>query len=254
MVIVNTQGIVLRAVKYKENDLILTIFTRKLGKLSAIAKGARRTKSALLTSCQVFAYSNFTLKKQGNMYKVVQSEIIKSFYEISYDLDRFSYATYAVQLINYNVEDEVTNNRMFILLAQTLYLYAKEDIDKVFIKDAFELKFLDYIGFRPIVNRCSNCGNKNLTNSVFNIYEGGAICEKCRDFFEYNMKIDLTTIRLMEYILNNDILTCNKAKVSKYIVKELDKILKRYLNQYVDNRGFKSLNLIESIENKKGAE
>ena len=55
-------------------------------------------------------------------------------------------------------------------------------------------------------------------------------------------------------ILNNDILTCNKAKVSKYIVKELDKILKRYLNQYVDNIGFKSLNLIESIENKKGAE
>ena len=55
MVIVNTQGIVLRAVKYKENDLILTIFTRKLGKISAIAKGARRTKSALLSSCQVFA-------------------------------------------------------------------------------------------------------------------------------------------------------------------------------------------------------
>ena len=68
------------------------------------------------------------------------------------------------------------------------------------------------------------------------------------------MKIDLTTIRLMEYILNNDILTCNKARVSKYIVKELDILLKRYLNQYIDNRGFKSLNLIESIENKKGAE
>ena len=111
MVIVNTQGIVLRAVKYKENDLILTIFTRKLGKISAIAKGARRTKSALLSSCQVFAYSTFTLKKQGNMYRVTQTEIIKSFYEISYDLDIFSYATYIIQLIDYNVEDEVTNNR-----------------------------------------------------------------------------------------------------------------------------------------------
>ena len=237
MVIVNTQGIVLRAVKYKENDLILTIFTRKLGKISAIAKGARRTKSALLSSCQVFAYSTFTLKKQGSMYSVTQTEIIKSFYEISY-----------------NLEDEITNNRLFILLAQTLYLFAKEEIDMIYIKDVFELKFLDYIGFRPVVNRCSNCGNKNLNNSVFNIYEGGVICKNCRELFDYNMKIDLTTIRLMEYILNNDILTCNKAKVSKYIVKELDVLLKRYLNQYIDNRGFKSLNLIESIENKKGAE
>ena len=254
MVIVNTQGIVLRAVKYKENDLILTIFTRKLGKISAIAKGARRTKSALLSSCQVFAYSTFTLKKQGSMYSVTQTEIIKSFYEISYNLDAFSYATYIIQLIDYNLEDEITNNRLFILLAQTLYLFAKEEIDMIYIKDVFELKFLDYIGFRPVVNRCSNCGNKNLNNSVFNIYEGGVICKNCRELFEYNMKIDLTTIRLMEYILNNDILTCNKAKVSKYIVKELDVLLKRYLNQYIDNRGFKSLNLIESIENKKGAE
>ena len=254
MVIVNTQGIVLRAVKYKENDLILTIFTRKLGKISAIAKGARRTKSALLSSCQVFAYSTFTLKKQGSMYSVTQTEIIKSFYEISYNLDAFSYATYIIQLIDYNLEDEITNNRLFILLAQTLYLFAKEEIDMIYIKDVFELKFLDYIGFRPVVNRCSNCGNKNLNNSVFNIYEGGVICKNCRELFDYNMKIDLTTIRLMEYILNNDILTCNKAKVSKYIVKELDKILKRYLNQYIDNRGFKSLNLIQNIENKKGVE
>lgn len=254
MIIVNTQGIVLRAVKYKENDLILTIFTRKLGKISAIAKGARRTKSALLSSCQVFAYSTFTLKKQNNIYRVTQAEIIKTFYQISYNIDIFSYATYILQLIDHNIEEDTTNNRMFVLLAQTLYLLSQEEPDTLFIKNAFELKFLDYIGFRPIVDRCSNCASKNLTNSVFNVYEGGVICEKCKNFFNYNIKIDLTTIRLMEYILNNNILTCNKAKISKYILKELDKILKKYLNQYIDNIGFKSLNLIQNIDNKKGVE
>lgn len=252
--VINTQGIILRAVKYKENDLILTIFSRKLGKISAIAKGARRSKSPLISSCQVFAYSNFTLKKRGDMYTVNQSEIIKTFYEISYDLDIFSYATYIMQLIDYNLEQEVNNNRLFVLLAQTLYLYAKEPVDIVFIKNAFELKFLDYIGFRPIVNKCSNCESKNLEKSVFNIYHGGIICNRCSDLFEYNIKIDLTTIRLMEYILNNDILICSKAKVSKYIVNELNKILKIYLDHYVDYSGFKSLSLIESSKNKKGVD
>ena len=50
MIILNTQGIVLKAVRYKENDVILTLFTRKLGKVSAIAKGAKRNKSSLLSS------------------------------------------------------------------------------------------------------------------------------------------------------------------------------------------------------------
>ena len=254
MVIINTQGIVLKSVPYKENDLILTVFSRKLGKIAVIARGAKKSKSSLLSSSQIFAYSNFTLKREGNMYRVTQSEIIKSFYNLSYNFEAFSYGTYILKLIdNFMIENQ-PNNRLFILLAQALYLFCEEDIDMEYVTLCFELKFLDYIGFKPIVNTCVSCYNKDFKNPVFNIYEGGVICENCRELFEYNMKIDLTTIRLMEYILNNDILTCNKAKVSKYIVKELDKILKRYLNQYIDNIGFKSLNLIQNIENKKGVE
>ena len=80
MIILNTQGIVLKAVRYKENDVILTLFTRKLGKVSAIAKGAKRNKSSLLSSAQLFSYANYTLKRKGNMYTVNQSDTIKSFY------------------------------------------------------------------------------------------------------------------------------------------------------------------------------
>lgn len=55
---------------------------------------------------------------------------------------------YIIQLIDYNVEDEVTNNRLFILLAANIvFTLLKEEIDIVFIKDVFELKFLEYIGF-----------------------------------------------------------------------------------------------------------
>ena len=71
MVIINTQGIVLKSVPYKENDLILTIFSRKLGKVSVIARGAKKSKSSLLSSSQIFAYSNFTLKREGNMLSLI---------------------------------------------------------------------------------------------------------------------------------------------------------------------------------------
>ena len=242
MIILNTQGIVLKAVRYKENDVILTLFTRKLGKVSAIAKGAKRNKSSLLSSAQLFSYANYTLKRKGNMYTVNQSDTIKSFYDISY------------KLVEGSTCENQTNNRLFIPLAQTLYLYTQENTDKKFITRAFELKFLDYIGFRPVVNRCSSCGSKSIKSAIFNIYEGGLLCDLCSENTEENIKLDVTTIKLMEYILNNDILTCSKAKVSKYITYELEKVLKQYLNVYIDNVNFKSLYFLKDIENIKGAD
>ena len=248
MIILNTQGIVLKAVRYKDNDLILTIFTRKLGKIAALAKGAKKNKSSLLSSSQLFSYSNYTLKRQGNMYRVNQSDIIKSFYDLSYDLEAFSYATYITKLVESSTLENQTNNRLFVLLAQTLYLYTLDNIDKQFVTRAFELKFLDYIGFKPIVSRCVNCGEKNSNNFVFNAYEGGTLCESCSNMFNENKKIDITTIKLMEYILSNDILRCSKAKVSKYITYELQSILKQYLMIYLDGVNFKSLNLLSELE------
>jgi DNA repair protein RecO (recombination protein O) len=56
---INTDGIVLKSIKYEESDSIVVIFTRKLGKISVLAKGARRSKSTFLSGTQVFSYSNF---------------------------------------------------------------------------------------------------------------------------------------------------------------------------------------------------
>ncbi len=66
--------------------------------------------------------------------------------------------------------------------------------------------------------------------------------------FNENKKIDITTIKLMEYILSNDILRCSKAKVSKYITYELQSILKQYLMIYLYVVNFKSLNLLSELE------
>ncbi|WP_455538603.1 DNA repair protein RecO [Terrisporobacter sp.] len=251
MVIVNTQAIVLKSVPYKENDLILTVFSRKLGKIAVIARGAKKSKSSLLSSSQIFAYSNFTLKREGSMYRVTQSEIIKSFYNLSYNFEAFSYATYILKLIdNFMIENQ-SNNRLFVLLAQSLYLLCEEIVDMKYIVLCFELKFLDYIGFKPIVNMCVNCYNKDINNPVFNIYEGGILCEKCSEHFQHNLNINVTTVKLMEYILSNDILTCSKAKVSKYLIEELSKILKIYMSEYLGKINEKSLNLLESLNKKE---
>lgn len=254
MIILNTQAIVLKSVRYKENDLILTLFTRKLGKISAVARGAKKSKSAFLSSSQVFAYSNYTLKKKGEMYTVSQTEIIKSFYDIAYDIDSFSYATYITKLTETVTFENQTNNRLFLLLAKTLNYYTIQNIDKFYLTRIFEIKLLDYLGIRPVVNKCVCCGIKVGETSNFNVYEGGVTCTNCTKNSKDNVLLDVTTVKVIEYILSNEIDVCVKAKVSKYILYELEKLLRKYLLVHIDNLNLKSLYVLYDIKNYKGAE
>ena len=241
MIVLDTQGIVLRAVKYRDKDLILTIFTRKYGKVSAIAKGAQGQKSRFLSASQLFSYNNYNMRKQKDMFTLYQADNIKSFYNISMDFESFSYASFIIKLVEANIVEGQPNNRLFELLAQTLFLYS----EKI---DTFLLKFVDYMGYRPQLDRCTICGNKNLKYAVFSVEDGGLVCNNCHKKEKFFIKLDQTTISLMQYILNNDIIVCSKAKVAEVLVRELFSLLKIYLVNYFENVSFKSLDLLKTLK------
>lgn len=248
MIVLDTQGIVLRAVKYRDKDLILTIFTRKYGKVSAIAKGAQGQKSRFLSASQLFSYNNYNLRKQKDMFALYQADNIKSFYNISMDFESFSYASFIIKLVEANIVEGQPNNRLFELLAQTLFLYSEKIDNKNLVLDAFLLKFVDYMGYRPNLDRCTICGNNNLKYAVFSVEDGGLVCNNCNAKEKFFIKLDQTTISLMQYILNNDIIVCSKAKVAEVLVRELFSLLKIYLVNYFENVSFKSLDLLKTLK------
>lgn len=252
---ISTQGVVLRTAGYSENDVVLTMYTRGLGKVTAIAKGAKRNRSPFTASSQLFSFSEFVLKKQRGMYRVIQADIIKSFYDISYDLDAFSYASYISRLVENSSLENQTNHRLFNMLVKTLYLLSEKGTDKEFITAAFELKFSDYMGICPVVDVCSLCGDYTGNYSIFNIEEGGMVCKRCAGNLQNNIILDVTTKKLMKYILENNIETVSRAKVNRILTKELSKLMKKYMTAYMSNLNLKSLNILYDLNHyKKGAD
>lgn len=247
MSVINTQAIVLKTLKFKENDVILTLFTRNYGKISAIARGAQRHKSKLMSTSQIFSYNNYVLKKQNDMYVVYQSENIKSFYNIATDFDAFSYASFMAKLTEGIIVEGQTNNRLFVLLVRTLFLYSEGVKDPKFIFDAFILKFLDYTGFRPNVDSCTRCSDSDYAYALFSVADGGIVCKKCIEKTDEYIKIDQTTIRLMQYILKNDIIDISKAEVARVLVDELFFLLKKYLVNYFEYINFRSIDILKSL-------
>lgn len=151
-------------------------------------------------------------------------------------------------MVEQNIFENQTNNRLFDLLLKTLYLYSYDDANHELITNIFELKFLSYIGYKPSVLKCTNCGNNNLDKGKFSMIEGGILCNGCIGIDRYSIEIDPTTLKLIEYILENDIVICNKIKVSKYILNQLDNILKKYLMAHIENLNLKSLNFLKNLK------
>ena len=117
---IKTQGIVLRQTSFKDTDKILTIFCRENGKINAMAKGAKRTKSPIMGSTQMFCYSDFVLFKGRNFYHINQGEVLNSFYSLREDLFKLAYGSYILEIVEAGITEGESNETIFLLVLKTL--------------------------------------------------------------------------------------------------------------------------------------
>ncbi|MBM7614638.1 DNA repair protein RecO [Alkaliphilus hydrothermalis] len=249
--LIKTEGFVLKNKKYGETDSMLTIFTRKIGKINAIAKGARKPKSTFLAGIQPFCYSDFVFYKgKSSLYNLSQCDAREIFYCIREDLDALTYGAYLLELVEAVTNEGQTNNRLFNLLGKTLSMLAnkdQKDFELQTVVRAFEVNLLAYSGFKPHVHSCVNCNQSNFKQIKFSHEEGGILCPKCFTVDPFASKISETTVRLANYLLNKDILEIQKLKVNEALNNELKLILKKYIMVHINKYQFKSLDMLDKL-------
>lgn len=104
-----TEGIVLKEMRYKDTSKILSIFTKRYGKIAVMARGAYRPKSQIIANTQPFSYNEYQLYKGKNFYYLNQADIIDSFYDIREKIERVVYGQYMLELIEKSMEDGQEN-------------------------------------------------------------------------------------------------------------------------------------------------
>ena len=174
----NVKAIVLREVRYKEADRILTLYSAEEGKITASAHGALSKKSCLAASTQHLTYSDFVLDYRNGRYSVKEAGIIEQFAILRADYSNYSLACYFAECIEYLCPEETPEETILRLLLNSLYalnhsLYPQEQI-----KAAFELRLLSELGYSPVLQSCYVCGAETPSFPVF-CYENGCVC--CRD-------------------------------------------------------------------------
>ncbi|MDW7675350.1 MAG: DNA repair protein RecO [Bacillota bacterium] len=236
-------GLVLRTRKYGEADHLLSILTLELGKVTAIAKGARKTTGSMRGKTQPFVFGTYMLYKGKNMYTVTQAEIKHSFGKIGEDVAKYAYANYICELMDSLLEEGEPVPGLFKILLSTINSIEKET--SPLIAPWFQLQLLQELGYGPQFQDCVACNKKIKAGAViFALDTGGIVCEDCT-----NQKPNLSggARGALSQLLQMRIEKVWRLKLSAPIMAEIDELAKSLINMHLV-RPLKSDSFLQCIK------
>lgn len=224
------EGIVIRTTDYGEANKIVTLYTRELGKIGVMARGAKRPKSRLSSITQLFTYGTFVFQKTSGLGVLNQGEIIKSFRDLRSDIFLTAYGAYIIELLDRLTDQNEINPYLYELLFQTLN-YIDEGLDYEILTRIFEMKMLKVAGIGMHVDGCSFCGAQDGEFS-FSIKEGGFLCHRCLHVDERSLKINSATAKLLRLFYHFDLQRLGSISVKPETKAQLKQVLESYYEEY----------------------
>ncbi|MCT4605264.1 MAG: DNA repair protein RecO [Marinisporobacter sp.] len=246
--LLKTEAVVLKQKSFGERNAVITLFSKKLGKIQGVAKGFKRSKGKYSVGTQPFCYAEFVLFKGKDLYQISQVDLKDSFYKLRENVIKLTYASYILELTESIITEGQTNNRLFDLLVEYLHIFSNMNKEYATLTKAYELKLLMYSGYKPELNRCVSCGSIENEKVKFSAREGGLLCRNCLGVDPYSMKISRVTINVMKYLMHKDLIQIAKLKIKSDVLKELEKIVKHYIQIHIDKNQFKSLQFLDAIK------
>jgi len=241
-----TEAIVLKRTNLGEADSIITFYTPNLGKIRAIAKGVRRPKSKLGGHLDLLTQSSLLLAQGQNLDVITQCQTIESFLPLRSDLWRTSCAIYVVELVDQFTAEEVENYPIYRLL-QTALLRLCEAQSNELVLRYFELQLLSHLGYQPELHQCLNCrAPLALGRNLFSISGGGVVCPNCVKKEQLGRPISVDAIKVMRFLLKNDISSASRLKVSLDLSRELEQLMREYI-RYLLEREVKSVGFLDRL-------
>jgi DNA repair protein RecO (recombination protein O) len=176
-----TDALVIGSMRYKEADRIVTLYTRDRGKVSAVAKGVRRTKSKVGGRLEPFSLVKMSLHAgRGTLYTVVGVETVRTFQAVRDELFRMEEGSHLLTAVRHLFPGEEASVPAFNLLVRGVARLseAEDAATAAGIVLATRLKLLVLLGYAPEVTACTLCGSEGPFYG-FSPALGGVVCDSC---------------------------------------------------------------------------
>lgn len=224
------------------------LYSEKLGKISVIVHGARKSRNKFFPLTLPFCYGEYVLFRGKSLYTLNEGEIIESFQTFLDSLEGLTYASYFNELVDISSVDEESSRELFKELVICYYLIKSNAVDMDILTRAFELRVLKDTGYGLNLEECCNCGNKIKTCNFISYQYYGGICNNC--IRNYGLHVSFAAFNILKYLIKTPLEHIYKLSVSKEVTYELESILSNFIFQSYSKRP-NSLEMIKFLRSDK---
>ena len=235
------KALVLREVKYKEADRILTVLTTD-GKLTVKAPGALRKNSKCAAATQQLTLSELSIYARMSHWQVREGTVLESFAGLRMDLENLSIAVYIAQVLEAVADEDAANPALLQLGLNSLYALSEQLAEGWLIKAVFELRLACIAGYAPELTGCVHCGAEEGPQ-YFDHREGGLVCRSCGGYGTPLSEACLAAMRHVVYAPAKKIFSFTLSGEAR---KEFAGHCEKYLLTQLD-RSFSTLDYYKQI-------
>jgi DNA repair protein RecO (recombination protein O) len=227
---IHTEALILRSVDFGESDRIVHLLVPETGRLTAIAKGARRSVKRFPGTLDLFNHLRVQVERRrtASMARLEHAKLIRTFHALRTDATRFALGCYLLELLDRLAPEggaRADTRRMFGFALAALATLDDESPD-LRLRTLLELRGLDAVGLRPELRCCVRCGEwvgagPRGSPVRFHIADGGPVCGGCAEtgqdalggvalaearhlvarFLRFHVGIDLRSARFLDKVL-----------------------------------------------------
>lgn len=233
-------ALVLRVVEFSETSCVVTLLTRELGKISALAKGARRPKGPFESALDLLALCRvvFLRKSSGALDLLTEAKLERRFRGRGRDLSSLYAGYYVAELLNELTDDYDPHPALFDAAESTLLALSNGEDAVAALVLRFELTALRALGHMPALDRCVECGRAVAAESrvAFGLLAGGLLCPACRPGQAQVVSVSGGVVRALVQFADLQSDLWRRVDLDRRVYGELRGVLNHYMSHLLGHK------------------
>lgn len=233
-----TRAVVLRSWPYGESDKIVSFLTEHHGKITGIAKGAKRSRKRFPNSLEPFSFVNlrFHDRPHGSLAFILSADLLFGFKRLVTSLESIAFASYLVEITDGLIAEREENRAVFQHLSDGLRYLEEQGASLTFLA-FFELKLLTLAGYAPHLSSCRRCSRERSDNASrwhFSPREGGVLCGSCAKFRQDSVPVTAAALQTLSAFQKSMNLHARAVEASLPAIAEIRFLLSRFIQIHMD--------------------